>query len=78
MKVRLHVGAAPVLPPGRRRALSALVMGMLAAQSAVALEIDTGNPDWKLRWDNTVKASLMQRPLRGLLVFSAISDGTKS
>ena len=61
MKVRLHVGAAPVLPPGRRRALSALVMGMLAAQSAVAIEIDTGNPDWKLRWDNTVKASLMQR-----------------
>ena len=61
MKVRLHVGAAPVLPPGRRRALCALVMGTLAAQSAVAIEIDTGNPDWKLRWDNTVKASLMQR-----------------
>jgi len=36
-------------------------MGTLAAQSAVAIEIDTGNPDWKLRWDNTVKASLMQR-----------------
>ncbi|MFP8777306.1 DUF1302 domain-containing protein [Hydrogenophaga sp. RWCD_12] len=61
MKVRLQVGAAAVLPPGRRRALCSLVMGMLAAQSASAIEIDTGNPDWKLRWDNTVKASLMTR-----------------
>lgn len=61
MKVRLHVGAAPALPPGQRRALCALVIGILAAQSASAIEIDTGNPDWKLRWDNTVKYSLMHR-----------------
>lgn len=61
MKVRLHVGAAPALPPGQRRALCAVVIGMLAAQSASAVEIDTGNPDWKVRWDNTVKASAMYR-----------------
>ncbi len=61
MKVRLNVGAAPALPLGQRRALSALLIGMLAAQTASAIEIDTGNPDWKLRWDTTVKYSLMQR-----------------
>lgn len=61
MKTRLHVGAIHVLPPGRRRALCSLVMGMLAAQSAGAIEIDTGNPDWNLRWDNTVKYSTAAR-----------------
>ncbi|MDO8770053.1 MAG: DUF1302 domain-containing protein [Burkholderiaceae bacterium] len=71
MKVRLHVGAAPALPPGQRRALCALVIGMLAAQSASAIEIDTGNPDWKLRWDNTVKASAMVRLEDASAVLSA-------
>ena len=63
---RARVLARPTPVPLSARAglsflLVFLVMGMLAAQSAVAIEIDTGNPDWKLRWDNTVKASLMQR-----------------
>jgi Protein of unknown function (DUF1302) len=29
--------------------------------TAQAFELDTGNPDWKLRWDTTVKYSLTQR-----------------
>jgi hypothetical protein len=41
--------------------LSCLFLALMTAQSASALEIDTGNPDWTLRWDNTVKYSLMQR-----------------
>ena len=61
MKIRMHVGAASALPPGQKLALCAVVVGMLAAQSAGAIEIDTGNTDWKLRWDNTVKASMMNR-----------------
>jgi Protein of unknown function (DUF1302) len=46
--------------PGRRT-LTPLLLALLAAPAAHAIEIDTGNPDWTLRWDNTVKASLMQR-----------------
>lgn len=61
MNVQRPAWASASLPPGRLRLLSALVMGLLASQSASAIEIDTGNPDWKLRWDNTVKTSLMTR-----------------
>lgn len=43
------------------RTLTPLLLALLAAPSAQAIEIDTGNPDWTLRWDNTVKVSLMQR-----------------
>ena len=53
-------------PPAVRRvparpALTTLLLALLAVPSAHAIEIDTGNPDWTLRWDNTVKYSLMQR-----------------
>ncbi len=44
-----------------RRTLTPLLLALLAAPAAQAIEIDTGNPDWTLRWDNTVKYSLMQR-----------------
>ena len=37
--------------------LAALAAAAAAACSANAFEIDTGNPDLKLRWDNTVKYS---------------------
>lgn len=43
------------------RTLTPLLLALLAAPAAQAIEIDTGNPDWTLRWDNTVKVSLMQR-----------------
>ena len=52
-------------PTARRRtlrpSLSCLLLALTAAQPALAIEIDTGNPDWKLRWDTTLKYSLMQR-----------------
>lgn len=41
--------------------LTVIAAASLLAGGAQALELDTGNPDWRLRWDNTVKASLMQR-----------------
>jgi hypothetical protein len=45
-----------------RRATSvALTLAATLAASASAMELDTGNPDWALRFDNTVKGSLMYR-----------------
>ncbi|OGB14945.1 MAG: hypothetical protein A2W72_23740 [Burkholderiales bacterium RIFCSPLOWO2_12_67_14] len=61
MPVRAHARKAPARRSAARPAFSCLFLALLTAQSASALEIDTGNPDWTLRWDNTVKASLMQR-----------------
>ena len=45
----------------RRHALAAAVVAALSAGSATALEIDTGNPDLSLRWDNTVRYNLGSR-----------------
>ncbi len=67
-----HVAPADTLKPplhARRHAIAMALVGLLGATAAQALEIDTGNPDWKLRWDNTLKYSLMTRlenPLPGL------------
>ena len=45
-----------------RRSRLALALATLAVTPCVsAIELDTGNPDWKLRWDNTVKYSLTGR-----------------
>lgn len=41
--------------------IAAALVALAGAQSASAIEIDTGNSDWKLRWDNTVKYSLTGR-----------------
>jgi Protein of unknown function (DUF1302) len=49
-------------PPSRfRRTTIAAALGLLNVAAAQAIEIDTGNPDWTLRWDNTVRYSLMTR-----------------
>ena len=40
----------------QRRCAAAVAMACLTA-TASAIEIDTGNPDWALRWDNSVRAS---------------------
>lgn len=52
----------------RTRSVARLALGPLAlllpaalATNAVAFEIDTGHPDVKLRWDNTLKYSLAAR-----------------
>jgi len=45
--------------PVRRRALALAVCAALgAAPSAHAFDIDTGNPDIQMRWDNTVRYNL--------------------
>mgnify|MGYP006193311551 FL=1 len=45
-----------------RRSRLTLALATLAVTPCVsAIELDTGNPDWKLRWDNTVKYSLTGR-----------------
>lgn len=41
--------------------LALLAAAALAASGAHALEIDTGNPDWSVRLDNTVKGSMVYR-----------------
>jgi len=41
--------------PQRRCAIAAAVACLSAGAGAV--EIDTGNPDWSVRWDNSVRAS---------------------
>ncbi len=46
----------------RRRALSAALASISAiAGDAAAFEIDTGNPDIEMRWDNTIRYSLGRR-----------------
>jgi Protein of unknown function (DUF1302) len=42
----------------KRMAISA---AMLAAASSQAAELDIGNPEWKVRWDNTIKYSNLYR-----------------
>jgi len=42
-------------------ALSVAAVLVLCSQAAQAFDIDTGNPDFKLRWDNTVKYSAAWR-----------------
>ncbi|WP_434765938.1 DUF1302 domain-containing protein [Pseudomonas triticicola] len=42
-------------------ALSVTAVLVLCSQVAQAFDIDTGNPDFKLRWDNTVKYSAAWR-----------------
>jgi hypothetical protein len=61
MPVRANARKATARRSAARPAFSCLFLALMSAQPAWAVEIDTGNPDWKLRWDNTVKYSLMQR-----------------
>jgi hypothetical protein len=61
MPVRANTRKASVRRFAARPSLPCLLFALTATQSAFAIEIDTGNPDWKLRWDTTVKYSLMQR-----------------
>lgn len=42
-------------------ALALALAAMLAPTPALAFDIDTGNPDFALRWDNTVKYSVGRR-----------------
>lgn len=53
-------GRSTSIRPRYTRIAVALV-ALAGAQSASAIEIDTGNSDWKLSWDNTVKYSLAGR-----------------
>jgi hypothetical protein len=41
--------------------LTMLAVAALLAGGAQAAEIETGSPDWVLRWDNTIKSSLKLR-----------------
>lgn len=57
MPVRAHARQPAARRFAARPACSSLFLALLAAQSASAFEIQTGNPDLKVRWDNTVKYS---------------------
>ena len=45
----------PADPAFRRRAIAVAIAGIVTAGTAHAFEIDTGNPDVQMRWDNTVR-----------------------
>ena len=48
--------------PFRRAALGVAVAAACAVSgAAVAFEIDTGNPDLALRWDNTIRYNIGMR-----------------
>jgi Protein of unknown function (DUF1302) len=49
---------SPSRRPARRVWVGTLAATLLAATSAVAIEIDTGNPDMTVRWDNTIRGNL--------------------
>ncbi|MDD0837754.1 DUF1302 domain-containing protein [Curvibacter sp. HBC61] len=61
MTPRCLCAAARLLTPEDPRVLTLLMAACLATPSAHAIELDTGNPDWKLSWDNTLKYSLTHR-----------------
>jgi hypothetical protein len=48
----------PNAPP---RARSLIALAALTAMGAQAMELNTGTPDWSVRFDNTVKASTIYR-----------------
>ena len=45
----------------RRGLLASAVMAGMGLSTAQALEVDTGNPDWAVRFDNTIKLNYAQR-----------------
>jgi hypothetical protein len=49
------------IPAFRRRATAMAVASLLAAGTAQAFEVDTGNPDLAVRWDNTFRYNLGYR-----------------
>ena len=56
------LNAKKASPKTSKRLLSAMIVASLAATgSAGAVEINTGNPDVVLRWDNTIRVNLANR-----------------
>lgn len=53
MKTKKRVGRLP------RHALAMAILGIV--QGAHAMEFDLGNPDWRMRWDNTVRYNIGMR-----------------
>jgi len=70
MPCDLHVDVPQPPSRFRRKSVAVAAMGLLSFAAAHAIEIQTGNPDWILRWDNTVKYSLMTRLKERLPVLS--------
>ncbi|PBI87715.1 hypothetical protein BKP43_37810 [Variovorax boronicumulans] len=60
MTMKRRVRNAQYPPPHLAIAIAAAT-GLAVAQPALGAEFDTGNPDLKLRWDNTVKYSAAAR-----------------
>lgn len=47
--------------PFKVAVLAAVIGEVFSGSSALAMEIDTGDSDWKVRWDNTLKYSVAYR-----------------
>ena len=71
-------GTRASMPPIRH---AVAIAAALAASNASALELDTGNPDLAVRWDNTVKysaASRLKEPMPALLANPNSDDGDRN
>ena len=71
------------LKPGQPQtlALCMAAAGLLAAPGAGALELDTGNPTLKARWDNTIKYSTafrLKNPAAELVADPNLDDGDRN
>ncbi len=54
-----HASKKSMAAAGRRRAMAVAIGAIVAAAGpAQAFEIETGNPDWSVRWDNTFRYNL--------------------
>jgi len=72
---RLSVSMRPeIIGPKRRIAVAAAML--LAASAVTATEIDTGSPDLKLRWDNTIKYSTAFRVKSPSAIQTTVGENT--
>ena len=53
-----HPSTQPAVRAFRRRAMALAISALFGAGAAQAFEIDTGNPDISMRWDNTFRYNL--------------------
>jgi hypothetical protein len=78
----LHSAAVRRLPARRTLSLAtAILVAGWPLQQALAIEIETGNEDLKIRWENTVKystAARVSKPTAALLVDANQDDGNRN
>lgn len=75
IQARLSLSMRPDIIGPKRRVAAAAAM-LMAASAVTATEIDTGSPDVKLRWDNTVKYSTAFRVKAASAMQTTVGENT--